>query len=121
MANIILLEDEPMVARVMARMLSIDQHQVTTALDREEFEAFLNEKPGYFDLVICDWSLSRETGWDVLMSNLENIPRRVLFASARFPEDFAAKVKELENNDKIVFRLNKIQARLCHSLHSCKF
>lgn len=62
-ARVLLIDDEPMFLRAMARMLG--GHDVTTASDGEEgLRRILDASPP-FDVVICDVTMPRMSGRDV--------------------------------------------------------
>jgi len=74
MIQVLLIEDEEPIRRVLSRILSEenDAYQVTEAVDGEEGLAFLNKKQ--FDLVLCDIKMPKMDGIEVLQeTNKKNI------------------------------------------------
>jgi len=66
MIQVLLIEDEEPIRRVLSRILSEenDAYQVTEAVDGKEGLAFLNKKQ--FDLVLCDIKMPKMDGIEVL-------------------------------------------------------
>ena len=74
MIQVLLIEDEEPIRRVLSRILSEenDAYQVTEAVDGKEGLAFLNKKQ--FDLVLCDIKMPKMDGIEVLQeTNKKNI------------------------------------------------
>lgn len=71
--NILVVEDDPRLADVLARMLRIDAHQVTICTGGAEAIDLLGRQG--FDLVLTDLGMPDVSGWDVVAAAREVHPR----------------------------------------------
>jgi EAL domain-containing protein (putative c-di-GMP-specific phosphodiesterase class I) len=62
--SVLIVDDEPNIARLIERILEREHHQVQVATDAEHARQAIEEKP--FDLVLCDMNLSQASGLELL-------------------------------------------------------
>lgn len=62
--SVLVVDDEPNIARLIERILEREHHQVEIALDANRARTAIEERP--FDLVLCDMNLSEASGLELL-------------------------------------------------------
>ena len=73
MANVLVVDDDPSILRIIARTLSADGHDVTTAESRAE--ALVHIQGGMsIDVFILDFWLGVDSGLDVMSDLLQHHP-----------------------------------------------
>ena len=61
--RVLIVDDEPMLAKMLQRMLTVDGHAVTSCTDGEQALEYFGR--GQFDLVLTDLSMPEMNGWEV--------------------------------------------------------
>lgn len=113
MARILLVEDDPRIARPLARDLRLERHTLDLAVDGEQGWAFLAETP--YDLAIIDVMLPRLDGIELCrrLRRLSNGPPVLLLTAL---DSTADKVRGLDAgaDDYLVkpFSLEELHARV---------
>lgn len=81
LANILVVDDDPAILRIVSRVLGIDGHHVLTAESRKE--ALLQVQADIsFDVFILDFWLGDENGLDVMRDLVASCPKTpILFLS----------------------------------------
>ncbi len=85
MARILIVEDEPSLRRSETRILSMSGHEVRAVASGAEALASLD---GFVpDLILADWLLGEETGYEVTLAVRERYPDvRALFITG-YPQE----------------------------------
>jgi two-component system, OmpR family, response regulator len=110
--RLLIVEDEPELAKVLAQALREENYAVDTAADGEE--GLAKAMAWNYDAIILDVMLPRMTGWQVLENLRKSKPTPVLMLTAR--DTVVDRVKGLDTgaDDYLVkpFDLNELFARL---------
>jgi len=98
-ARVLIVDDEPLILRSIARLLR-DQHDVETAINgREALEKLHDEGP--FDLIVCDLMMPEMTGMElhtaVAATDPETAARFVFLTGGAFTEQARAFLNRVDN------------------------
>lgn len=93
MARILIVDDEPDVLAVLARMLEAEGHAVKPAGSAEEGLELLGA--GSYDLVVMDIDLPRMTGFEAIQRFSERSAAPILLMSGHADESFREDAKAL--------------------------
>jgi PAS domain S-box-containing protein len=63
--KILAIDDEPVLSRILGRMLDYMGHEAVTFNDPEKAIQYLQQNPDKIDVVITDLGMPKMTGWDV--------------------------------------------------------
>ncbi len=89
MANVLIVDDEPTIRRLVQTVLELEGHQVTTADDGQQALARVGEEPP--DVLVLDVRLPGIDGWEVLRRvDALQLGTRVVMLSAAPEVDQAA-------------------------------
>ena len=121
MIQVLLIEDEEPIRRVLSRILSEenDAYQVTEAVDGKEGLAFLNKKQ--FDLVLCDIKMPKMDGIEVLQeTNKKNINVPFIMLTGHGNVETAVEAMKLGAYDFISKQpdLNRLLTSVRHALEN---
>ncbi len=110
--RVLVVEDEPGIAEVLAGFLTADGHTVIVAVNgKEALELFFREKP---DLVLLDIMLPQIDGWEVLRRIRQESDRPVILITALGRLDDKVKGLSLGADDYIgkPFAWEEVRARI---------
>ncbi len=101
MANILVVEDDLTVAKVIETVLTLEGHELTVARDAAEGRTILEEKDP--DVVVLDINMPKGTGLDLLQTLRDDQGRAtpVIMLSAQTQEGTVVRALELGANDYI--------------------
>jgi signal transduction histidine kinase/ActR/RegA family two-component response regulator len=93
--RIMAIDDEPVLSRILGRMLENMNHAVVTFNDPADALELLEKNPDAFDVVITDLGMPKLTGWDVTKRVKELNPEiAVILVTGWFIEDSNNSVRE---------------------------
>ncbi len=81
--RILVVDDEPGIRQATAMLLSFDGHQVQTAGSGEE--ALQKYEPGFFDLVVTDYSMPGMKGDELALALKKQTPAVPILLLTAFP------------------------------------
>lgn len=91
--TLLIVEDEPLMLRLMEKILSHHGYRVFTAADGEEAIEIYRCHKEEIDIVLLDVGLPRMPGWDVLVKmKAENSDVRVVIASGFLESEMKKKM-----------------------------
>lgn len=85
MANLLIVEDDPDINRLLCKILSKPEYHITAAFSGSEAKLLLNQQP--FDLVLLDLMLPGLSGEELLSEIRKNATMPVIVISAKGRED----------------------------------
>lgn len=84
MSNILMVDDDEMILRVVSRILSMEQHNVTTS---KCFSDELMNKLGAFDLIILDIMMPKLDGFEVMRLIRDETAAPIIFLTSKTQEE----------------------------------
>lgn len=92
--QVLVLDDEPMIAEYLADMLAIHGFQTTVKTDSEEMLQLFRNNPGKFDLLITDQTMPGLTGIELIKQLRQIRPGFPVILCSGYSEDISATVVE---------------------------
>lgn len=84
MSNILMIDDDEMILRVVSRILSMEQHNVITS---KCFSDELMNKLGTFDLIILDIMMPKLDGFEVMRLIRDETTAPIIFLTSKTQEE----------------------------------
>ena len=88
--QVLVLDDEPMIAEYMADMLAMHGFQTTVKTDSKEMLKLFKKNPGKFDLLITDQTMPGLTGIELIKQLREIRPGFPVILCSGYSEDISA-------------------------------
>lgn len=84
MANILIIDDDDMILRVVSRILSLDHHNVTTA---NRFSDDLMRQLVSFDMILLDIMMPEINGFDIIRLIRDETSAPIIFLTSKTQEE----------------------------------
>ena len=111
MANILIIDDDEMILRVVSRILTLDQHHVTTA---NKFSDDLMKQLASFDLILLDIMMPEMDGFEIIRVIRDETSAPIIFLTSKKQEEDLVYGLGLGADDymKKPFSLEELKARI---------
>lgn len=113
MANILVIDDDPSIRRVLLDILSGEGHDVSLAINGEEGVSLF--KDGEYDLVFTDLGMPGLSGWEVMHAVREHREDVQVVVLTGWPEEIVTQALASDTVQGVLtkpFKMDRLLARI---------